>query len=217
VPRDPPIRQGGATGRFSSGMHSVVDESLRTAPKRILFVCRANQGRSPLAATILTDRLESVGVQPGRYAVTSAGLDARESSPVIPHVRIAAAALGLDLTAHKARALDGSAITSNSLILTMTEVQRGAISRKQPQALFKTFTLREVIRLGAAIPAGDGHGSLEEFSRVLHWNRARVAAAAEDEDIRDPAGLDLAATRAVVAEIDSLVSNLAMMLVSRTS
>ncbi len=189
----------------------------RLTPERIIFICRANQGRSPFAAILLAQRLTEQSSQPARYIVISAGTEARESSTVIPHMRTAAAELDIDLNAHRARALDADAIASNHLIITMTEAQRGLVSRMQPRALAKTFTLKEFVRLGTAIEPSRDSASLDDLVRVLHRSRALVAAAPEPEDVRDPGDLGLAATAQVAAEIDELISAVATMLVDRTS
>lgn len=179
--------------------------------KRILLVCRANQARSPLAATLLNHHLGDLGA-PDDYAVSSAGTDASEASMVIPQMRSAAAELGIDLSSHRASLLNRNDIATNDLILTMTESQRGAISRLTPQSLDKTFTLREFVRLSEALAAGTEHRDLKEMALALHRGRALVPAADGPEDVRDPDGLDKGAAAEIAAEIDRLVRVVATLL-----
>ena len=191
--------------------------SAGTTPQRIVFVCHANQGRSPFAANLLERLLVDLSPQPDRYVVTSAGLEAVTESIVLPHIRTAAAELGIDLTSHRARLLDADAVTSNHLIITMTEDQRGAVSRMQPRALAKTFTLKEIVRLGDALVLARDAAHLDDVAHTMHRSRPMVAAAPEAEDVRDPATLNAPATLGVVAEIDQLVRAVAQLVVGRTT
>jgi protein-tyrosine phosphatase len=157
-------------------------------------------------------QLARLGGQGEGYTVSSAGTDAREGAGVIPHMRTAAAEQGVDLSHHEASPLNGAAVAGSDLILTMTEAQRGLVSRIQPPALSKTFTLKEIVRLGAALPPAPARRDLEDLATALHRHRALVPQAVEPEDIDDPDGLDLAGTTEVAAEIDRLVSVLAELL-----
>jgi low molecular weight protein-tyrosine phosphatase len=182
--------------------------------RRITFVCRANQARSPLAAALLAQQLAMLGDPADGYSVSSAGTDAREGAGVIPHMRTAAAEQGVDLSAHEAFPLDAVTVAGSDLILTMTEMQRGLVSRLQPQALSKTFTLKEIVRLCTALSPAPARWDLKALATALHRHRALVPQAVEPEDIADPDGLDLAGTTAVAEEIGRLVTVVAKLLAS---
>jgi protein-tyrosine phosphatase len=185
----------------------------KNGPQQILFICRANQARSPLAAALLPRYLAGHRFSAPDFLITSAGTDASEAAPVIAHMQTAAADLGVDLSTHRALALDRAAVVSNDLLLTMTEAQRGVVSRLQPRALNKTFTLKEAVRLSKALPAPPPERrELQELTTALHRHRALVPMSVEPEDVRDPDGLDETATSAVAAEIDRLVKALAQVL-----
>jgi low molecular weight protein-tyrosine phosphatase len=173
--------------------------------ERITFVCRANQARSPLAAELLANYLAQDGLVPSKYVISSAGTDVSASSTAMPHMRSVAHELGVDLSSHVARALDPADVTDSVLLIAMTEAQRGAISRLQPRAVTKTFTLKELGRLSQADPALPSSLGLEAVTTALHRRRAWIPASLDVEDIKDPVGLDLSSTEEVASEIDRLV------------
>ncbi len=170
----------------------------------ILVVCGANQARSPLATELLR-RSADVHLGPANpVVVTSAGLIVTEYAPAIDNMQTAARDLGIDLSTHEAHRIDAALVRGSDLIVTMTEAQRTTVSRMQPQALTRVFTLRELVRLCSAISSPPA--PLAAKVRALHRSRAVVAAADDLEDVTDPGGLDLAATSAIAQEIAALTA-----------
>ena len=68
----------------------------------ILFVCTANRFRSPIAAACTEQKLQKADLA-NKWTVISAGTWTTEGIPAHPRAVMAAAALGLDLTAHRTR------------------------------------------------------------------------------------------------------------------
>ncbi len=118
----------------------------------------------------------------------------------------AARSLGVDLTRHRARSLDPSTLRKAALVITMSEAQRSSVSRLLPGTLAKSFTLKELVRIGqAAPPVGPG---LADLVLELHRSRALVPAAPGPEDVADPEALSLDETAAVAREIAVLTEAL---------
>lgn len=106
----------------------------------VVMVCTANQCRSPMAEHLLKRRLG-----PGsRWKVISAGTAA------IPGIRAsrssidAMAEIGVDISAHKSRALTEELVDAARIIITMTRSQRDEIVHCYPRSLDRVFTLKSI-------------------------------------------------------------------------
>jgi protein-tyrosine-phosphatase len=172
-----------------------------------MFVCTANQARSPLAAALLRRELASISGRHLRVDVDSAGIQAQPGARVLAPVLDVADGYGLDLTSHRAKTFDHSMLGSHQLVLTMTEGQRSVLARLQPQQLTRTFTLKEWVRINEALSFECD--SLSQLVLATHRARAAVAAADEPEDIMDPAGLASHQHAVIAAEIATFTRYLA--------
>lgn len=107
--------------------------------KKILFVCSGNTCRSPLAEAIARNLL------PGRAGfdveVASAGTSAADGSPASGFSLEVAGAHGLDLSRHRARALDRAMVRDADLIVTMGVRHRETVGALDPDALEYTYLL----------------------------------------------------------------------------
>lgn len=103
---------------------------------RVLFVCTGNTCRSPMAEAILRDK-GLVGVE-----VRSAGVYAVDGQAASVHAQ---SVLAENDIAHEHRSLmlTLAQIDWATSILTMTESHKMAIVRQFPEAVGKTFTLKE--------------------------------------------------------------------------
>jgi low molecular weight protein-tyrosine phosphatase len=175
--------------------------------ERLLFVCTANRARSPLAAALLRRELTRISGRRPLVEADSAGLRAIPDERVLRVMRDAARGHGVDLTQHRARAFELSMLESSQLFLTMTEVQRSALARLEPQQLTRTFTLKEWVRIHEAMSFDCDN--LAQLALATHRARAAVAAADEPEDIVDPVGLPARQQAVIAAEIATLTRSVA--------
>ena len=187
------------------GPMTTSETSHPTAPK-ILVVCHANQARSPLAAALLAQEAEKFGLDvPKRFP--SAGTEAHAGELALPSMIKAAGKLGLDLNSHRARPLTPVMVDRSDMIVTMTESQRTRVSRMGAQALTRTFTLRELVRLGEAMD--EISSPLYQRATELHRMRSRVVGSTDPEDVEDPSGRDGHVTDKIAREIKRLVGRAA--------
>ncbi|GAA4386417.1 hypothetical protein GCM10023167_09300 [Brevibacterium pityocampae] len=124
-----------------------------------------------------------------RFAVRSAGTHARAGDRATPQVIEIARRLGVSLTEFRARRLSAEQIRSADLILAMDRSHRAAVVEIVPQALHRTFTLREFARTLPQVPAERGASADARWrSSVVLVGRRRSRAAGDPaaDDIVDP-------------------------------
>jgi len=142
---------------------------------RILFVCTANECRSPYAESVLHSMLREAGAH--WVVVDSAGIDVTPGHPICT----AAAQRLPDVEAneaHRARPLLARDVESASLILVAGRRHRANVVRMSPTASTRTFTLRGATALGAVLRPQDvsiaSGASVEAFAARLHEARGLV-------------------------------------------
>jgi protein-tyrosine-phosphatase len=111
--------------------------------KRILVVCTGNICRSPMAQALLEHELRRAGLD-HQIEVLSAGTAALVGESPSAGSILAMAEQGLDITAHRARQLDGHLVRTADLILVMEEAHRRRLFYNWPEVLPKTFLLSEM-------------------------------------------------------------------------
>ncbi len=92
----------------------------------VLFVCMANQFRSPLAAALFEKRLKQGGHWEG-WTVGSAGTWVKEESGAHPTAIIEADKIGLDLRSHMTREVTSAMIEAADLVVVMAHGQKEAL------------------------------------------------------------------------------------------
>ncbi|HPO59857.1 MAG TPA: hypothetical protein PLV53_13515 [Anaerolineaceae bacterium] len=157
-------------------------------PRSILFVCTANQIRSPIAAALLQQALQAAGQHLDGWRVESAGTWAAKGRPPQPEAIRAMKRRGLDISAHRSRTLDASLLSAFRLILTMEPGQKEAIQVEFPGIASRVFLLSEMA--GESKPVVDPIGkspdeyekTAKEIERLLHagWNTIFQKAASGD-------------------------------------
>jgi len=99
--------------------------------KRVLFVCSANQLRSPLAEVLFKDLVRRKG-EAEAWQIASAGVWALEGSPAAMAAMRAAAARGFNLSAHTARRVTRELLEQSNLVLVMEREHLEAIHEEWP-------------------------------------------------------------------------------------
>jgi protein-tyrosine phosphatase len=111
----------------------------------ILFVCTANQFRSPLAAASLINYLAQKKSL-ADWIVESAGTWALENRPVLDITRLNAERLGLgNLADHRSRQVNAELLSQFDLILVMEIGQKEALNTEFRSGRSRTFMLSEVL------------------------------------------------------------------------
>lgn len=130
---------------------------------RITTVCTGNICRSPLAESLLRAELPS-----GIFTVNSAGVAAVVQGTVPEQQLRIGDALGVtDLREHRAQALTPGMIGISDLILGMSRGHRKRLVRLDPQALRRTFTLREFAHLAEYVTPEDVEAALSDSANPL--------------------------------------------------
>lgn len=109
----------------------------------VLFVCTANQFRSPLCAAIFEKLLHENGVAEG-WAVKSAGTWVSHTSKAHPTAIREANKIGLDLTRHESHEITRSMIEETDLVVVMTQSQKEALQIEFPEEKKKMVMLTEL-------------------------------------------------------------------------
>jgi glycine hydroxymethyltransferase len=107
--------------------------------KTILFLCTGNICRSPMAEGLFRHAIKGRG----EFRVLSAGLGALDGQPPSPHSVQAMKEIGIDITHQRSRALTAELVRSADFILGMTHSHVDTVALLYPQAMEKTFLLRE--------------------------------------------------------------------------
>lgn len=115
--------------------------------RRILIVCTGNTCRSPMAEAMLKDLAARNGKP---LEVRSAGVATVNGLPVSPHAAETLQKRNLSVPG-PSRMLSDEDIAWADLILTLTTSHKRAILERHPEAVARTFTLKEFAMHGEAV------------------------------------------------------------------
>lgn len=159
-------------------------------PRIVLYVCRGNVIRSPMAEAILRRALVDGG--PDGVLATSAGLYARRGQPADPRAIDAARSFGLSLEEHRARPLTDKLVAGADIIVPMDSFIEADLFGRYPQARDRIRPFREAraSRRPRAVEILDPYeGDLEDVRRCYGRLRACVLRQAEALFERTGAGV----------------------------
>jgi protein-tyrosine phosphatase len=110
----------------------------------VLFVCTANQYRSPIAAAAFLRQLNSHGAM-DQWIVKSAGTWTDPDLPPFPDAIRVAQNLGLNIMDHTTRTVTAEELSRYDLILVMEQGHKEAILREFSLVCKKLHLLSEVV------------------------------------------------------------------------
>jgi len=149
----------------------------------VLFVCSANQLRSPLAEVLFKDLLERRKLA-AAWQVGSAGVWALEGSPAARAALRMAAARGLDLSAHTARPVTEELLRAADLVLVMEQEHQDALRETFPALSERVHLLTSMasetgdVEDPMGMPLERVQRLVEDLERLLDagWPRIRALA-----------------------------------------
>lgn len=160
-------------------------------PTRILIVCTGNICRSPYAEFLLGGGLSEVDAS--GFEVRSAGTGALRGHPIDASSAALLGPLATTAAGFTATQLTAGLVRQQDVVLTMTREHRSAVLRSCPEALRRTFSLREFARLLDTVDSGR-----LPRARAARWMRLAPELAANrtsarlldptQDDVVDPFG-----------------------------
>jgi len=127
----------------------------------ILFVCSANQCRSPMAQVLFEAFLVEKGVRE-EWRVESAGVWAYDGSPATANAQKAMVERGLDLSRHLSQPTSSTLLKQFDLTVVMEQEHKTVLQDQNPQLADRIYLMREIAGQEGdfADPVG---GSLERY------------------------------------------------------
>lgn len=130
---------------------------------KILFVCTANQIRSPLAEGLLKSLLDEKGIL-SSWNVESAGTWASDGLPALPFAVKVGEELGVDISEHRSRMINLQILKNSNVVFTMEERHKEALKFEFNEYKNKIYLLNELVGKYQDIrdPVADGYQGYEQ-------------------------------------------------------
>jgi protein-tyrosine phosphatase len=177
-----------------------------TSVERVLFVCRANACRSPVAAELFRRHLGADDA----LEVVSAGIDAREVRVREDAVEALAEA-GVDLARHTPTPLTPEMLRDSDVVVTMERAVVRTAVNAEPRAWPRTFTLKELVRRSHDVGPRREDETVAEWVARLHAGRTPTDMQGDrhPDDVTDPYAGPRRGYAKLVTELDALTATLA--------
>jgi protein-tyrosine phosphatase len=167
----------------------------------VLFLCTANQCRSPFAEAIAGRYADS-----RRFEIGSAGL-IQGGRPVPPNGLLVASELGLDLATHVSRQADVHRLRDWDVILTMTREHVRELVAADARLWPRVFTIKQFRRWIEENPPPRATGLGEWIdSAAADRSRFDIVGASADDDIDDPVSSPPEAWRTMAGAMDEALA-----------
>ena len=118
----------------------------------ILFVCSANQCRSPMAEVLFRQLLEEKG-EADEWRVESAGVWAFQGAKATLNAQVVMAERDLNLEGHRSQPTDPALLKQFEIIIVMEEEHKVVLQERNPTLAERILTIRELV---------GGHGDFDD-------------------------------------------------------
>jgi protein-tyrosine-phosphatase len=134
----------------------------------VIFVCTANQIRSPFAQELFKQKLAARDALVG-WNVESAGTWAADGLPATAQAVRTSLSFGLNLHHHQSRVVTAEILRNFDLILTMEQGQKEALCVEFREVAERVFLLSEMVgeRFDVADPIGGGAADYQEIYQQI--------------------------------------------------
>ena len=158
-----------------------------STPASVLFVCTANQCRSPIAEHMMRAAIGRIGLN---LSVGSAGTEAVSGLQMHPRAAQVLDEHGVGVGPWQTTAVDLELIKQSDLILCAAAEHRRAIVTLSPAALRRTFTILEFARLAPHLGGldADDPGLRAALPPHVAAARSKVRPGVDGDDVADPIG-----------------------------
>ncbi|MEY2441476.1 MAG: protein-tyrosine phosphatase [bacterium] len=159
-----------------------------------------------MAEGLLRAKLAARGIAAN---VSSAGLSFDDHAAT-PESVAALRARGVDIDAHRSRILDAQIVDDADLIIAMERMHAREVMVLDPDAVRRTFTLKELVRRAVSIGPRDPGEPLDAWlERAAAGRRtADLMGSSSEDDVADPYRRSDAVYERCATEIDELVTML---------
>ncbi len=146
----------------------------------VLFVCSANQCRSPMAMALFSDLVRKDHKNADDWRIESAGCWAISGLPATSSAITAMRSLGLTLDDHRSQSVTESLLDQFKLVLCMETEHKSTLRRNYPAQAGKIYLLSEMAEIEEEIddPVGCSiqtyQATVHEISRYLQTGYPRI-------------------------------------------
>ena len=183
-------------------------------PFEVVLICTGNRARSPVAEGFLRTLTDGLPVR-----VSSVGVLDLGPVPALPEAVETAAALGLDISAHRARCVLAHDLSGADLVLGFERrhVATAVVDARAPRE--RTFTILELVELLERIDPPSGGASAERARAVVARAAALRRQRAVDhlDEVPDPLGGSRETYRETISRVRSLCERVAVGLFGEAS